>query len=377
MTEPNQDKNQIDLDQIELHTDSPLGRQGSPQPPQRRTRAKTKGGRGWLIVLLALLFLAAAGGAGYFYTEMERLRGINEELAKRGEDVATDLDATVNNLQDAQELIANLQREVKSLRGKLDDAETKSADLEKRLAAAQKRIDERQEAINGLDRQLKIAQDKTATVTRERNRLRDDLADLRTQSQARIAELEKSIQDNRQQYQSELANQQRAQNNLRAERDAALREKQRLERQFKEESDASLAIIRERAELKRDKETLQRQLDQAQTDLQRATARVRRLEETQTGDLVAFSEDISPARINYREPLPDGVRIPRKLGTVALQALINEIGAVEKAFIISGQEMEGELARSLVSNVLQWKFDPATKDGIRVKVWQTVLISTQ
>ena len=99
-----------------------------------------------------------------------------------------------------------------------------------------------------------------------------------------------------------------------------------------------------------------------------------KLKEVSFGELVPFSENVVPGKITYREPFPDGVKIPRKLGAVVVQALITEVGSVEKAFILPGQELDASAAAGLLRAIYKWKFTPPTLGQVRVKTWQPLLV---
>ncbi len=374
MTQQDSKSSPLDLDQIELHSDAAIDR-GGVKPPRRRENRRR--GRSWSGLVFFILFAAATAAAGYFYLETEKLTREYQELAVRVEDTSTNLDTTVNNLQEAQSLIARMQTQLQDARGGMAKFEKQAKDLGSQLAAKDKALEQRKQDADQANRQLKNAQAQRDNLRNERNKLRNDLAASRKDASQKIADLEQRIEQARLQYQAELDDQNKAQATIRMERDRAIQEKERIERQFQEESQASLQIIREGAELKRDNESYQRQINKLNADLKQARGRIARLQTLETGDLVPYSDEITPAKVNYREPLPDGVKIPRRIGSVALQTLINEVGSVEKAFIAPDQAMEGPLAKALVENVYRWKFSPPTLNGVRVKTWQTVIIGSQ
>lgn len=53
-----------------------------------------------------------------------------------------------------------------------------------------------------------------------------------------------------------------------------------------------------------------------------------------------------------------------------VNVLISENGNVEKVKIISENETYEPMNRSVIEAVKKWKFKPATKDGVKVKVWR-------
>jgi TonB family protein len=60
-------------------------------------------------------------------------------------------------------------------------------------------------------------------------------------------------------------------------------------------------------------------------------------------------------------------------GKVEVNALISETGNVLEVVIIEGQV--GGFNSSTVKAVMQWKYEPAVKDGMRVKVWQPITVT--
>jgi protein TonB len=55
-------------------------------------------------------------------------------------------------------------------------------------------------------------------------------------------------------------------------------------------------------------------------------------------------------------------------GTVVLNVLVDENGAVDEVEIIRG--VSNELNEAAVRAVKSWTYEPAEKDGVAVKVWK-------
>jgi periplasmic protein TonB len=64
----------------------------------------------------------------------------------------------------------------------------------------------------------------------------------------------------------------------------------------------------------------------------------------------------------------------RAEGTVELNILVDETGKVTEAQVVSGPTVRVGLNEAAVENVKRWKFRPATKNGVPVKVWFPVKI---
>jgi protein TonB len=101
------------------------------------------------------------------------------------------------------------------------------------------------------------------------------------------------------------------------------------------------------------------------------------LEKPKPGDLVALeSVDIQPAlikRINPKYPLQAlqmGVS-----GTLTVNALISETGDVLRTEILKGIKGGYGFERSAETAVRQWKFRPAEKGGVPVRVWKSFEIN--
>jgi len=64
-------------------------------------------------------------------------------------------------------------------------------------------------------------------------------------------------------------------------------------------------------------------------------------------------------------------------GTVELNLLVDERGNVTDAQVVSGAGGKAGLNEAAVENVKRWKYRPASKDGVPVKVWTSVRVQFQ
>ena len=103
-----------------------------------------------------------------------------------------------------------------------------------------------------------------------------------------------------------------------------------------------------------------------------ATAPVPR---TRAGDLVDIgSVDTRPVIISRVDPVYPPMATRQNLsGQVALRALVNERGTVDKIEVISSTRRD--FSDAAVAAVRRWRFKPAMKDGVPVKVWHQVQLS--
>lgn len=99
-------------------------------------------------------------------------------------------------------------------------------------------------------------------------------------------------------------------------------------------------------------------------------------EKAKTGDLVALTEaDVPPKVTESPEPAyPPAARMMGTGGTVVVNALISETGTVLRTAVIRRSGSNQGFETSAEAAVRKWKFEPAWKDGVRVRVWKPVSI---
>jgi TonB family protein len=88
------------------------------------------------------------------------------------------------------------------------------------------------------------------------------------------------------------------------------------------------------------------------------------------GDLVELSSDVVLPEPVYR-PMPSYPPLAERQrvgGVVILQVLVDENGAVQDVKVLRGVKPDLGLDAAAVSAVRGWRFKPATKNGVRVKV---------
>jgi len=95
---------------------------------------------------------------------------------------------------------------------------------------------------------------------------------------------------------------------------------------------------------------------------------------TKAGDLVPISQvDIPPEIVERVEPEYPGLALKRRVGgQVVLNALISEDGDVIETALIRGIKGPYGFNEVCEKAARQWKFVPAFKDGVKVKVWKTI-----
>jgi TonB family protein len=98
------------------------------------------------------------------------------------------------------------------------------------------------------------------------------------------------------------------------------------------------------------------------------------------GTLVNLSDaGVVPPVVEKKAPLqypPIALR-QRVEGSVELNVLVDERGNVTDAQVVSGAGGKAGLNEAAIENVKRWKYRPATKDGVPVKVWTSVRVQFQ
>ncbi len=94
------------------------------------------------------------------------------------------------------------------------------------------------------------------------------------------------------------------------------------------------------------------------------------------GDLVPLDSSVEPPKLlkKYNIPKPAKARFSGRGGRVILRILIDENGNVTKAKVISEIPRNFGFGSAALKGVKRFRFSPAKKEGVRVKVWKTLVI---
>ncbi len=97
------------------------------------------------------------------------------------------------------------------------------------------------------------------------------------------------------------------------------------------------------------------------------------------GDLLSITQvDSPPEPISSPKPAyPPVAERQRVGGSVILSVLVDERGAVDDVKVLRGIRPDFGLDAAAVSAVRRWRYKPATKNGVKVKVWYTQTIAFQ
>jgi len=94
------------------------------------------------------------------------------------------------------------------------------------------------------------------------------------------------------------------------------------------------------------------------------------------GDLVELGGDVVPPEAVYspKPAYPPLAARQRIGGTVFLEVLVDENGSVQDVKVLRGVKPDLGLDAAAASAVRSWRYKPATKGGVRVKVRTTQVI---
>ncbi|HPW17494.1 MAG TPA: TonB family protein [Candidatus Aminicenantes bacterium] len=95
------------------------------------------------------------------------------------------------------------------------------------------------------------------------------------------------------------------------------------------------------------------------------------------GDLVDLGSVTSPPALTKKvNPVyPQGAQARGLEGSITVNALIDEKGNVVDTGILKGIQDDMGLGKAAEAAVRKWKFEPARKDGVAVKVWKPFVIA--
>jgi len=95
------------------------------------------------------------------------------------------------------------------------------------------------------------------------------------------------------------------------------------------------------------------------------------------GDLVPLEDaDIKPRVLKAPEPVypPAALRM-RVAGSVTVNALVSETGDVLQTTVVRGVSGALGFNKAAEAAVRRWKFSPAEKDGVKVRVWKPITVT--
>ncbi len=94
------------------------------------------------------------------------------------------------------------------------------------------------------------------------------------------------------------------------------------------------------------------------------------------GDLIPFDEvDVAPEVLRRVNPVYPSLAQKFKLeGSITVNALVSETGSVIDTAILKGMKDDMGLEKAAADAVKKWRFEPAQKNGVKVKVWRPVVI---
>ena len=95
------------------------------------------------------------------------------------------------------------------------------------------------------------------------------------------------------------------------------------------------------------------------------------------GDLVPLGDvDIQPQVLKAAEPAyPPAALSMRKAGSVTVNALVSETGDVLQTAVVRGVNGALGFNKAAETAVRKWKFSPAEKGGVKVRVWKPITVT--
>jgi protein TonB len=94
------------------------------------------------------------------------------------------------------------------------------------------------------------------------------------------------------------------------------------------------------------------------------------------GDIVVPGPGVIPPVVIYREPprYPPAAERMGATGVVAAEALVGIDGTVEEVRITRVEGREFGFEQATEKAIYKWRYKPATKKGVRVRVWVTIRV---
>jgi hypothetical protein len=225
------------------------------------------------------------------------------------------------------------------------------------VTAQQKPKTSQQSNANPTSAQVALLRNQVKTLTEERDALRlkvDEIPDLLKQENA---ELYRQLDE------------------AEAQREQALDELEQLRVTLKENQSGGDSLLRELQQIKNDLRNKNNRIELLETEVASLQARLDDAVNIKDGSFVQHGPDIVPAEcLNLRRMTP---KVKRATGVVVINCLINELGDPIDVCLIQGlpggaTEWTAKAHEACLEAAKRLVFKPATKDGVRLKVWQGV-----
>nr|HPR90486.1 TonB family protein [Synergistaceae bacterium] len=248
--------------------------------------------------------------------------------------------------------------------------------VQKQKADQQRQVAE-QQAMEQLQKQKELEQQKQTEIEAMKKQMQEQLAKMMEE-----AEKEADQRAKEELMRRAKAEQERQMEEIRK----AEEQRKKIENERKKQEDL---LAKQRAEEERKAQEAEEQKKKAEEEKKRlaelelqkkleAEKQKEQEKKSLRGQLVGLSEvDVEPKLIYQEKPKINAGW--RAKGTFTLTALIDENGNTEDVKVIKGLQTVtrgAKLAeRAVIDSVRKWKYTPALKEGVAVKVWITVRIS--
>jgi len=230
-------------------------------------------------------------------------------------------------------------------------------------------------SIASTEKEKQVTQEQPVTTTSTEAEIarqkQEELArQQQLEEQRRLQEEQQKLEAQKQQEKLRQAEEIRKKQQLEAEAkkkaEEELRQKQEEEERLRQEEERRKQEEAER--IRKEREEKQRQQEEEQRQLEAMKAK--------EGDVVPLNAvDAQPVGISTPGVLiPDSLQRVLRTDVVMANILINHKGEVETVKLIKKSELD-QVNNIIVDTLKNWKYQPAIKDGVKVKVWKSIPIS--
>jgi len=150
------------------------------------------------------------------------------------------------------------------------------------------------------------------------------------------------------------------------------RKKAAADKKKKEEEDLRIKTEEEEKERKAEEERLRKAKEEEDKKALELKKKQEEAEKNRIkpGQLISLIEvDVKPVSVST--PPPKLSRSQKLRQTVMVMALIDHNGNVEKVRMIRKSRSK-KIDTAIIQTILKWKYKPAEKDGVKVRVWKTI-----
>ncbi len=328
-------------------------------PEEKREKPAPRKRSVLLTVLLLILLAGALSAGGFLYYRLQLQQKKTAQLAKTLASSRKEKTETAARLEEIRQKLKKMTRRVStSSKGKgelLASIGQLKQDIDKqnqKIRSQKQIIRKKETAIEKSEKARKATEAKLAMEKAGNQELKSQL------DAAKITTRE--FQDKAEKFQRTI---------------------QALQSNMNQEGDASRKLVSDMLNAQNEAATLRKEKNALKNSLNSLKNEVKSLKRVDPGELVPFSDLITPAKpIVHPTAIIDKKRSFGKVrGFILVNAYIDETGFVQNAFYLESYLQKGKKNGAIISvalkTVLKWRFSPAMYNGtIPVKIWQPVVI---